>query len=328
MPDSALRQIEMLRLVPRSPRSITVTKLVEHLASEGFEITTRTVQRDLNALASIFDLRNSRDGRTQRWFWSEDAEMLDIPGMAPQTALTMFMTELFLYDQLPRSITGHLAHHFDQAREILRKSGDLTNWTEKVRVVPRNQRLIQPKVDEDVLRVIYDSLLHDKKFQGRYLRRGVRTSKEYPVSPLGLVFRDGVTYLVATLRDYPEVRQLALHRFRSASPLDEKVVPPKGFKLDHYINQGAFDYPLGDFIDLEFKANNFVIEALKETPISHNQGVRPFDDNWVIVSARVKETEQLHWWLLGYGDQVQVLEPPHMRDWFKKKTRAMAKLYK
>lgn len=71
-----------------------------------------------------------------------------------------------------------------------------------------------------------------------------------------------------------------------------------------------------------------MIEALKETPISHNQGVRPFDDDWVIVSARVKETEQLHWWLLGYGAQVQVLQPPHMQEWFKKKTRDMAKLYR
>jgi len=328
MPDSALRQIEMLRLIPRSPRSITVSTLVRQLEDEGYEVTPRTVQRDLNALASIFDLRNEKEGRTQKWHWSDSAEMLDIPGMSPQTALTMFMAELFLYDQLPRSITGHLAHHFDQAREILRRSGDLTNWTEKVRVVPRNQRLIQPKVDEDVLKVIYNALLHDKKFMGRYLRRGVRTSKEYPVNPLGLVFRDGVTYLVATLRDYPDIRQLALHRFRDATPTDDPVTIPKGFKLDHYINQGAFDYPVGDFIDLEFKANSFVIEALKETPISHNQGVRPFNSDWVIVSARVKETEQLHWWLLGYGPQVEVLQPPHLREWFKNKSREMARLYK
>ncbi|MBT7327215.1 MAG: WYL domain-containing protein, partial [Gammaproteobacteria bacterium] len=200
-------------------------------------------------------------------------------------------------------------------------------WTDKVRVVPRTQRLIQPKIDEDIVKVIYDALLNDRKFIGTYLKRGVRVSKEYPVSPLGLVFRDGVTYLVATLRDYPDVRQMALHRFRGAEPLDEKVTPPKGFKLDHYINDREFDYPEGDFINLEFKAKDFVIQALRETPLSHNQGIRPFEDDWVIVSCRIKETQQLRWWLLGFGAQVEVLQPRHLREWFKESAQNLYQMY-
>jgi len=325
--DAALRQIEMMRLIPRSPRSITVSRLSEMLVSEGYAINVRTIQRDLNALASIFDLRNDAVGRTQKWYWGKDAEMLDIPGMSPQTALTMFMTELFLYDQLPRSITSHLSHHFEQAREVLQKQGELSSWTDKVRVVPRTQRLIPPKIDEDVVAVIYDALLNNRKFLGSYLKRGMRVSKEYPVAPLGLVFRDGVTYLVATLREYPDVRQMALHRFRNAERLDEGIKSPKGFKLDHYINEGEFDYPEGDFINLEFKARNFVIQALRETPLSHNQGIRPFEEGWVIVSCRIKETQQLRWWLLGFGAQVEVLEPPHLREWFNQRALEMSNLY-
>jgi len=325
--DAALRQLEMMRLIPRAPRSITVTRLAEKLEDEGFTINVRTIQRDLNALTSLFDLRNKAVGRTQKWFWGENAELIDIPGMSPQTALTMFMTELFLYDQLPRSITSHLTHHFEQAREVLQKQGALSSWTDKVRVVPRTQRLIQPKIDEDIVKVIYDALLNDRKFIGTYLKRGVRVSKEYPVSPLGLVFRDGVTYLVATLRDYPDVRQMALHRFRGAEPLDEKVTPPKGFKLDHYINDREFDYPEGDFINLEFKAKDFVIQALRETPLSHNQGIRPFEDDWVIVSCRIKETQQLRWWLLGFGAQVEVLQPRHLREWFKESAQNLYQMY-
>ncbi len=325
--DAALRQLEMMRIIPRAPRSITVTKLQEKLADEGHKVNVRTIQRDLNALASMFDLRNTSEGRTQKWHWEKDADLLDIPGMSPSTALTLFMAEQFLFDQLPRSITSHLSHHFDQAREVLQQQGSLADWTEKVRVVPRTQRLIQPKVDESVMKVIYDSLLNNKRFLGKYLKRGVRVSKEYPVSPLGLVFRDGVTYLVATMRDYPDVRQMALHRFRDAQPLEDPITPPKGFKLDHYINDQEFDYPEGDFIDLEFKAKEFVIQALRETPLSHNQGLRPFEDDWLIVSCRIKETQQLRWWLLGFGAQVEVLQPPHLRKWFKESAHDMSNLY-
>ncbi|MBT3844929.1 MAG: WYL domain-containing protein, partial [Gammaproteobacteria bacterium] len=81
--DAALRQLEMMRLIPRAPRSITVTRLAEKLEDEGFAINVRTIQRDLNALTSLFDLRNKAVGRTQKWFWGENAELIDIPGMSP-----------------------------------------------------------------------------------------------------------------------------------------------------------------------------------------------------------------------------------------------------
>jgi hypothetical protein len=328
MPDSALRQIEMLRLIPREPRSITVSRLTDQLSGSGYEINVRSVQRDLNALSSIFDLRNRREGRVTYWHWAEHAEVVDLPGMSPQTALTMFVVERFLYDQLPRSITGFLAQQFEQAREVLKQSGNPDAWMNKVRVVPRSQRLIQPKINEEILKVIYGALLNDKKFMGRYLRRGVRVTGDFSINPLGIVFRDGVTYLVGSQEDEDKVLLFALHRFRGAEQLDEEVVVPKGFKLDNYINtDGPFDSNNGEFIDLEFKATEDVIQVLRETPLSHNQGVRPFDDDWVIVSVRIRETRQLKRWLLSFGSGVEVIEPQHLRGWVQEQLMGAGELY-
>lgn len=219
MPDSTLRQIEMLRLVPRAPRSVTVNRLTDQLSGSGHEINIRSVQRDLNTLSTIFDLRSYREGRTTYWQWSEHAEMVDLTGMSPQTALTMFVVERFLYDQLPRSVTGFLAQQFEQAREVLKKSGSPDAWMNKVRVIPRSQRLIQPKIDEEILRAIYDSLIQDRKFKGRYLKRSVRVSNDYLFNPLGIVFRDGVTYLVATKDGDNDVLLFALHRTKEVQEI-------------------------------------------------------------------------------------------------------------
>jgi len=46
------------------------------------------------------------------------------------------------------------------------------------------------------------------------------TGTAYTVNPLGLVMRDGTTYLVCTLLDYTDIRQLAMHRMGSAQLLD------------------------------------------------------------------------------------------------------------
>src|SRR3546814_12856768 len=59
------RQIAMLRAVPREPLRRTVSELVQKLCDEGHDVTTRTVQRDMNELSRIFSLTCDIEGRTQ-----------------------------------------------------------------------------------------------------------------------------------------------------------------------------------------------------------------------------------------------------------------------
>ena len=103
---------------------------------------------------------------------------------------------------------------------------------------------------------------------------------------------------------------------------------PKGFKLDNYLNtQGPFDSNTGEYIDLELKATEDVIQTLRETPLSHNQGVRPFVGDWVIVSVRIRDTRQLRRWLLSFGAEIEVLKPGKMRRWVRDQIDGAQELY-
>lgn len=55
-------------------------------------------------------------------------------------------------------------------------------------------------------------------------------------------------------------------------------------------------------------------EHLYETPLSMDQVITPDkQDGWVRVEATIRDTSQLRWWLLGFGEQVQVLRPSSLR---------------
>ena len=56
MSDTLLRSLQMLQLIPRSPRKIETTKIREFLKEYGFDVSVRTVQRDLIKMSSIFPL--------------------------------------------------------------------------------------------------------------------------------------------------------------------------------------------------------------------------------------------------------------------------------
>jgi predicted DNA-binding transcriptional regulator YafY len=49
--DTLLRQWQMLRMIPRHPAKIAASQLCERLCGDGFDVSKRTVERDLQSLS-------------------------------------------------------------------------------------------------------------------------------------------------------------------------------------------------------------------------------------------------------------------------------------
>lgn len=331
--DTLLRHWRTLQLIPPSNRHpVSASQLRDRLAADGFEVHLRTLQRDLQKLSSIFPIV-CKEGKPLSWSWSADAETFDIPGMDTATALTFRMVEEYLARVLPNSCRTALAGHMKRARSILDALGDCSvgSWPKKVKVVPRVQPLLPPELNEQVFEVASEALMKDVRFKGRYKGRHAAREQEYIVNPLGLIIAEPVVYLVATLWDYREpkdIRLLALHRFRDAELMDEKALMPDGFDLDTYIASGALQFPfeLGRTIRLRALFHRDVAAHLYESPLAADQTLTEVDGE-VMLEATVLDTSQLRWWLLGFGAAVEVLKPRALRDELKKITTAMAARY-
>ena len=313
MTDALLRQWTLLKLVPRSPQKADVGQLLRWLKDAGYSITRRQLQRDLNTLSSVFPLEADERTIPYGWSWSRAAPALDLPAMDGPTALMLKLVQHFIPKLLPPSLTDHLQPYFHRADVVLEghAAPTLGRWLDHVRVVPREMPLLAPSVDPAVARVVYQALLDGKRFTAEYASRSSRSPepKCYDVSPLGLVARGNLLYLVCTLWDYTDFRQLAIHRISSAAPTDIPVTSPSDFDLDRYIAEGEFHYPVGPMIKLEARFHRGAATHLYETPLSEDQVIADLSDDYVLVTANVRDTEQLRWWLLGFGDLIQVLNP-------------------
>jgi predicted DNA-binding transcriptional regulator YafY len=286
---------------------------VAKLQAAGYRTTKRSIQRDLNLLSSVFPLTCDDRSQTYGWSWSAAAPTFDLPTMDGPTALTLRLIEQFIPSLLPSTIRNQLAPQFDRARAVLSANTDnaLRQWADCVRVVPREMPLLAPQFNDEAVRVVYDALLAGRRFAADYRSRANDTDevKTYEVNPLGLVVRGNLLYLVCTLWDYQDIRQLAMHRVVTASPTDKPVTRPDGFSLDEYIQRGEFQYPVGPPIQLKAKFSRGAAAHLVETPLSDDQIIENLDANHVCVTATVRDTAQLDWWLLGFGSAVLVLEP-------------------
>jgi predicted DNA-binding transcriptional regulator YafY len=328
MNDTILRFLTMLRMLPRAPRKIDTATLERRLPDEGYTVTRRTIQRDLHQLARTFPLLCD-EHRPAGWSWAPEAALLDLPGMDPHTALTFTLVERFLAPLLPRSTFGRIQPYLTQAQQILDvlPTNALGRWPAKVRVIHRGPPLRLPEIDEVMLDAVSRGLLDGRRLDVAYRSREKGDFIRCELNPLGLVLKGGIAYLVCTFWHYTDIRQVVLHRVQHAEVLEEPAIVPAGFDLDRYIDEGEFAYPVGEPMRLEAVFRHGAHLHLHDTPLSADQVLTALDDERVLLRATVENTAELRWWLLGFGELVEVIAPADLREEFRQRATAMAALY-
>ena len=329
--DALLRQWFMLRRIPRYPRKITVQELRSALADEGYDITERSLQRDLNELSGAFAIVCDDREKPYGWSWQKDAPSFDLPGLTAAEALTLAMTEQHLQHLLPTPMLEQLRPYFRAARAKLdaepapRRS---RRWLDKVRSVPATQPLLAPAIAAGVQDAVTDALLHEHQLDIRYRHRGERAHKEARVHPLALVQRGPVLYLSCRFFDYEDVRMLPLHRIESAQVREDAARYPAHFSLDEQIERGEWAFGSGKKVKLEAIFEAVHGEHLYETPLSKDQIIDTLQDGRLRVAATVANTPQLIWWLLGFGSAVEVVMPKVARQTMREEAVSMVARYR
>lgn len=316
------RQWEMLKMLPSRRPGITARALAERLASDGFSVTKRTVERDLQALSGIFPLCCNDQSAPFGWYFTPGSS-LELPGLSVAEALTLKLVEQHLTKLLPATMLTHLAGHFAQAGRKLDEmaaNNPAARWAAKIRSVSPSQPLLTPEVSEAVLTTAQEALLHDRQLRLHYRKAGADADNVYTLSPLALLQRGPVTYLVAGAPAYPEPRLFALHRIRGIEMLELAAERAADFDLDTFIRQGGANFGAGEEIRLRLRVDTALAAHLAEAPLAADMSMT-LEADGALIEATLPDTWQLRWWLLSQAEQVEVLAPPALREHMRERLR-------
>lgn len=330
MNDACFRKIQTLRLLPKAPARKSVSTLLEELTGQGFDIDRRSLQRDLKALSNLFPVENDGNKDIPGWYWRKDAEKLELPEMEPTVALSFRMVKLFLEKFMPPNTLQDLQGYFDYSDRVLDNlpTNHLSNWSDKIAMLSRSQPFLSPEVDSNLITIIYQALFSDKQLVAHYHPQD-QEPRDYTINPLGLVVVDKILYLVGTLWDYKDIKQFAIHRFQKAEMSKNDAIHLEAFNLQDYIDAGHFEYLTDSsepLIDLKLNVSDWLARHLEENPISEDQIIDNSQDQNVL-TATVKNTLQLRWWLMGLGLDVEVVAPLTVRNEFAESFKRLNVLY-
>ncbi|RME74590.1 MAG: WYL domain-containing protein [Planctomycetota bacterium] len=164
---------------------------------------------------------------------------------------------------------------------------------------------------KEVLDVLAPAIEARRKVRVAYYSASSDATTERVVHPLGIVRKSGETYLVAYCEQRGGVRTFRVDRLRSAVALEQRFTPPERFDLERY-ERSHMDFdrdpPLQARVRIDRRSARWVREQLPE------HRVEPLPDGGAIITIPARSERWLLNEVLSYGAEVELLEPPELRE--------------
>ncbi|ELH5325986.1 TPA: WYL domain-containing protein [Pseudomonas aeruginosa] len=328
--DTLLRLFALLRLIPTAPQRIATPTLLEKLRDRGFSVTLRSIQRDLNRLSIPFSLQCDDSEIPFRWSFTRDAP-LDLEDMDAPTALALYLSESHLNPLLPQTVLDQLGPQFRRARNFLNGLGGngLADWSRRVRAIPNGKTLLPAALDLQVWGQVSAGLLERRQLQVTYQSRSKGAIKHLRLHPAGLVSRHTISYLLASVEGYKDLRQFALHRIKKVELLDEPANQHTSFDVDLYIRQDLNASSPIQQVELVADISPQIAWLLSETPLGPQQSLSPLPNtDWQNLRVPVPDDQETLWWVFGLGENARVYKPEKWSEEIKQKAARLVELYK
>jgi predicted DNA-binding transcriptional regulator YafY len=177
------------------------------------------------------------------------------------------------------------------------------------------EQLIAAVVRRHAVKIEYESLT-----EWECITTGLR--------PYQLLFSQHSWYIIGRSSLHREIRIFNLARIKSLETLKQKFVVPRSFDLDrhlgnawHFMNSSDRD----SHVVIHFKP--LVARNVAEVNWHKTQRTKFLPDGSMVFHATVAGLSEIAWWILGYGDQAEVLRPARLRQLIAQRAKNMAAMY-
>jgi proteasome accessory factor B len=199
-----------------------------------------------------------------------------------------------LKGMLPLAVQKYCGEMLERVRVPMRQQSDPQAIADALPIVQR------ALADRKKLRVLYDSYLERKKI-------------EATLHPYHLLYLHRGWYLIAKSEEAGKVLTFKVERILQyrVSQVGYKIDPM--FSLDEYFGNAWLMIKGDTRHHVVIRFLPMVAANVDEICWHKTQKTRFMDDGSLIFEVDVDGLSEISWWVLGYGDQAEVLDPAELR---------------
>jgi len=280
--------------------------------ADACEVSRRTIFRDLETLREAgvplkFDREADRYSIASSFFLpptnftaEEALSIIALAGeMGSSNGLPFYEPARRAALKLESSLPGSLREELQTLTRAIHININPTNPLEGKEEV--YQQLVDSIASRHVVRINYESLTEWETI----------TTK---LRPYHLLFSQRSWYVIGRSSLHAEVRIFNLSRISSLKTLKEKYAVVRGFNLNRYLGNAwnIINEPGRDH-NVIVRFQPMVARNVSEVVWHKTQKLDFQEDGCLDFYVKVSGLSEIAWWILGYGDQAEVVRPAKLR---------------
>ena len=322
---------------------MSMSEITRRLAMHMAEVPSdRHIRRALLDMTDAFGSVGST--RSTKWYRTISRPQAEISNMTVNVAMAINAVRRVAAHHLPGVVWEDLEKTFHIAdRYLASHSGSPDSergqaWSRKTLRIDGSQPVVLPKVDPGVYKAVTEALFYDRQlvFSNRPFGEEQPSARTYTMTPLALVDRAGVLYLVAWGSRRPGQRFLfRMDRLSNVRISEQAGEPDPTFDLHDYVmNEEALNFGSDDDIEIQL----FVCEPLRTDGKPRRHPLREFRlcedqlaedaDGGFLLRAKVKPSVMLWQLLHSHASSVEVIAPDWIRRRFRDEALMLAERYR
>jgi len=277
-----------------------------------FEVTTRTVYRDIQALCESGVPIVSEPGAG---YSIMEGYFLPPLLFTPREATILWIGTEFVREQTDPSYKADAESAFLKIESVLPEKTRHEIRTLKERISLRYREPPAYELDTTHLDAIREATLKGNLIRMRYSASSGKEDTEREIEPLGLIFSDRFWYVVAYCRLRKAVRTFRTDRIRDLRVLDERFPPRKDFSIQDYISRDqSGDRRRGQGIPVKILFSPESAAKAKKAVPWRIVGEETIPEGGVVLIVMVEDFSWIIKWILSFGKEAEVMEPQSLKD--------------
>lgn len=289
-------------LLLQGRRVITAEEIALH-----FEISVRTVYRDISALSEggVPVVAEAGVGYSLLNGYSIPPVMF-----TAEEASALFMGSELVEHLTDRSLQAPMRSALLKIRSVLPRS----HQDQLDRLEDRTALLLGPgrvgESDPAVLGQLQAALARRQVLQMEYQTGGEGIPRSRAVEPLGLIHYAGAWHLIAFCRLRSDYRDFRTDRIRNLVTTIETFAGHDGFSVREYIEKWRSEHPGAEVqVRVSRPSSGRFRRAWMGAIVDER-----WDGDWLHLTVVSDTCDWLAGWLLGFGMDLEVLEPAELRE--------------
>lgn len=289
-------------------------------------VSRRTTFRDLKLLQRAgMPYRYDRGSRS---FWTEHGTVLPPLTLSPAEALGLLLA-------VRQHQSSHVSPDAEAAAAAALKVESMLPRVLQDYVQPRLKHVElrpEPASDAgsiaDMLSILQSALARTRKVWIRYDSYFEGKQIERTLRPYRLAYIHRGWYLIAYTDEQAKMLTYKVERIIEIRTLRERYTLDPGFSLDDYFGNAWLMIRGDQRYHVQIRFLPKVAGNVDEVLWHRTQQTRNEPDGSLIFEVDVDGIEEIGWWVLGYGDQAQVLQPAELRVWIAEHAARMLACYR